>query len=659
MRTALFRTSCLVSGTLALCALHGIVSQAHAYNVERTAAGWPLRFAVSPVSVYLVARTAEGVPLERQEQTLLRAIDAWNDASADGALLRYGGLVRDWPGHDLAVALDDNFVLRSGEFLGRVQIGRSAQGSLHRAEVSVNSNDFDFAGGVFTAQGKSAFDLDVALTHLLGHALGLGHSRNPASAMFFLPILPGQSRPTQDDAAGLAFLYGEGAKGALCDACERDAQCAAGLCLAWPDGGAHCAAACATHDDCPLGWSCAAWSDGMACVPNDGHCSSDAGGRPLGERCWSDLGCASGFCQSDGLSGYCTSACPCAGGSCAPSAIGSVCVDRGATPLYGRCWSGSECASGFCVPAQGGGGWCAAPCATGCAPGERCDGDWCVPAAQEGPGGLAVGWPCATALDCASGQCADVGGRFARACTAQCQFSTDCPAGTGCTTSASNARCVAAPTAPFGIGQPCTTAGTCGSARVCDLGAQVAGYGVCRASCDPFSADATCAGGERCVGLGDGTGVCRPSLGGLGTEGTACGPDQPCRADLICAGPQPEAATCRPDCLISEGTGCSGEQTCLPVAVDAQTGVCGEADEQVGAWPASAASGSNWAARAVDAGDLVRASAARRGPDAPEADAAGCAAARGPSAAIGWFAAAASLLVAAVRRRVVRRSPQA
>lgn len=594
------------------------------YNVERTDAGWPLRFGVWPVSVYLVAKDTAQVSAAQQEQTLQAAIEAWNTVAPDGALLRYGGLVRSWPGHDLAVALDDQFVVRGGEFLGRVRIARGEAGRLLRGEISVNSADFDFGGGFGSAAGKSAFDLQVALHHLLGHALGLAHSRQESAAMFFLPILPTQSLPTKDDAAGIQLLYGEAAaSGGLCDACERDDQCAGGLCLSWPDGAAYCASACATHNDCPLGWSCAAWKDGLACLPNDGHCHPDRGDRPLSERCWSDAGCESGFCQSDGGAGFCTAGCPCAGASCTPSAIGAICVDRGGTPNYGRCWSGGDCASGFCLPAQGGGGWCASPCASGCAPGERCDGDWCVPASGSGPGGLGVGWPCATALDCASGRCEATGGRFSLACTATCTVSTDCPAGTGCTTSQTASRCVASPVTPFALGQPCATAGSCGQTRLCDLQEPLAGWGVCRNRCDPFATTDPCGSGERCVGLGDGTGICRPAQGGLGVPGQACSPASPCRADLICAGAEPQSATCRVDCLLDDDAGCQPDEVCLATTAASPTGVCGEEAEVVQFWSTPGPSYTNWAARAVDGSGLVAVGEVRRGSDAPEAPA-GC-----------------------------------
>lgn len=645
------RTPALVVAVVAALSLVPLELQAH--EVLRSAEGYALHFEAWPVPVYLISSDADDLLLVNQESILLSTIATWNEASPVGALLRYGGLTPRWPGYGITIRLDDGFEQAGTEFLGKLQVRRGAKGALRRVEVSVNSSYFDYSGAAFTAPGKVPFDLQVAMTHLLGHALGIGHSRDSTAAMFFLPSSLSFRQPTSDDKAALALLYGGKPQGGLCDACGADADCATGMCLAWPSGASWCASTCSSHDDCPIGWSCGSWKGGLACLPNEGTCGPDSTQSWIGDRCWSDGGCASKFCQTDGGSGFCTSACPCSAGSCAASAIGSICVQRGSRAKYEPCWNGRDCNTGFCVAGTDG-GWCATPCAAGCQATERCEGDWCVPAS--GPGQLAVGWPCETALDCASGKCEALGGRFAQTCTQECALSTDCPSGTGCSTSATTSRCVATPTAPWALGQPCSAAGTCGQTRYCDLSVRVAGFGVCRAKCDPFVETATCGSGERCVSLADGSGVCEPALGGLGTPGSACSSTSPCRADLVCAGPVGGQGICRYDCLIDDKSGCASGEFCLPTATGATVGACSTDEEPLQSWPAPAPKATNWAAVELDTLDIVAVDAFVH-PEEPANSAEGCTASRASRPSGGLFGMLVALAALHLRRRRTGSAP--
>lgn len=81
------------------------------------------------------------------------------------------------------------------------------------ADIAVNAAQHDFfiaVGDRPRADGKK-YDLQNTLTHELGHALGLMHSREDELAVMYPSSAPGETckrTPASDDIAGLVELYG-------------------------------------------------------------------------------------------------------------------------------------------------------------------------------------------------------------------------------------------------------------------------------------------------------------------------------------------------------------------------------------------------------------------------------------------------------------------
>lgn len=183
----------------------------------------------------------------------------------------------------------------------------SSGGTITSADIFVN----DFSLQWSTSGDLQAFDLQSVITHELGHALGLNHSADPRTTMYFA----GQRGNTffrslsEDDIKGLCYLYPSSST------------------------------PCATTADCPMLDNPGSTANRDATVCNSGTCV--VGVRPYGGDCWEN-------------------------GDCGDS--GNVCVRYNGTPNIdpGICTRNCACPAGDeCADAPGGGTRCA-PKATAC-----------------------------------------------------------------------------------------------------------------------------------------------------------------------------------------------------------------------------------------------------------------------------------------------------
>jgi len=587
-----------------------------------------------PVSVYLRPAQQGALTPAQEETALLAALATWNAVPGTRMELVYGGVVVDKPLFDVYVAFDAKYETIGGDVPAGTKRFAGADGALTRAEIHLNSRQFHWTTKTGATDTTTA-DLQAVLTHQLGHALGLGHSRDASAAMYFYKTSAVGRTLAADDHRAARFAYAQTAKAESgpCDACATDADCTVGRCLAWPDGYRHCAAACSVSDDCALGTSCGTFADGKACLPNDLHCHADGAAAGLGQACASDLACGdTRYCQTGGSHGFCTAPCPCGPGRCVEFNMGGLCLANGKAAFGDSCVVPSDCTSGWCLASLVGGGRCTAGCVgegEPCGKGGTCSAD----GACELPGTLAIGWPCASGFDCESGTCiAFSGGKFPKACSQPCKTAGDCPAGTGCPASGGDAHCIPSGTAV--LGGPCLTPGACGSKAACD-DSPIAGVGACHAVCAPYGDDLDCPAGDRCVWVGARAatgGVCRAVAGG-GAAGSDCGPAAPCRVDLVCAGATASSATCHPDCDLQTAQGCAPGQVCAhlgAVADAAGRGACSDVEGPLVEVAAPLRLGKNFAAIQVDLPSVVPASkfvAAK--PRAKEAPTDGCRAGRG------------------------------
>lgn len=625
---------------LLAAALIAATPSALGHDLQRDERGQPLVFGDRPISVYLTTAGAPAdVNLAGQIKALQGALQAWQGVPGSHVTLRYGGLVVEPARFDIDVRFDSDFQAEGGEVLAKTLRSVDAKGQLLRAEIVLNGRDVQWSGGFLQPGRVVNADLQGVLSHQLGHALGLGHSRDRGATMYFYGTKASLRSLSADDQRGLRVLWPASptptAENGQCDACDSDAHCLPGAtCLAWPDGARHCALPCQNHDDCPIGHSCGSYNGGQACLPNDKHCKADAARSSLGGSCASDLACGDGFCQPAAPVGFCAGSCQDCGApaQCVQTNVGPLCLLRGPGVLGDPCWIPSDCKSMLCSPSVGGGGRCSQSCAAGCPSGYSCAAnDTCEKAG--GALSLPVGWPCQSGFDCASGLCrATPGARFDSVCSASCKFATDCPLGSGCSLSGEQGWCLPSSQSSGVAGQPCSASGQCAGGLVCDVG-YLPELGACRVTCDPYAAvPSECASGEVCVGLGAGKGACRPAIGGLKALNQPCSAAEPCRDDLVCAVVGGEAPRCLADCAKSLPASCAS--SCVALAGAADRGVCSAVDAAVAvAIAAAPAKSPNLFARSISLPDVVPAAKWQYGPKAAATEG-GCAAGRGGDLAL-------------------------
>ena len=578
---------------------------AWAFDALRTPGGRVVHAPRTPWPVFVQADAIDKLSVTKVQAVTLAAIDAWNSVADTRVQLSFGGLVREAPHMGVYVWLDRGFTFGNNDGIADTTLEWDDNGGLQVASIALNGVDVQWITGTSKAPGdaRPSADLQAALTHQLGHALGLSHTHDSTATMYFWGTSRAGRTLTSDDARALRFVYPatEVTASTTCDPCRSDADCAgAGRCLAWPDGFAYCAAPCKSHEDCPIGTGCGAYSSGIACLPLDGHCSADRATDNVGDPCASDFACTRSWCMPVASGqGFCTTTCagatdPSCGdnGVCNPN--GDYCVQFGDRLVGEVCRVPGDCQSADCRASTLRTGTCGQGCNGQCKSGEMCgedglcrlncssdagcpDGETCHSGVCRGP--LAVGWPCSSGYDCAVGACVALPGmRFDAVCTISCNTPADCPAGTGCSQTSKGSVCV--PGAGLTSGSPCATNLSCGKGFGCDFSAPKAGFGTCTPTCDPFGTGSDCPTG-RCAWAGDAknaAGLCR-SGGGSGGPGHACTTDSDCSLDLTCAqglgsGPDsPGPALCSRSCDPAAPL-CDAGLSCIPLAGTSARGVC-------------------------------------------------------------------------------------
>jgi hypothetical protein len=207
---SLFVATVLASGLLT-------APGARAYDLKRTSDGYPVHWGAFPVRFVMDARGPRDLGLEAAERAVLGAFRAWQGAPGSAVAFVYDGRVqRPVVGYDRDADVNHNAVTFSGDrwsyggepLAVTLTLFRRGSGELVDADIVVNEHAYVWGEGAAVDN-----DLQNALTHEVGHFLGLGHS-DTIEATMYASAAPGEIGKRTlhpDDVAAVQQLYpGEG-----------------------------------------------------------------------------------------------------------------------------------------------------------------------------------------------------------------------------------------------------------------------------------------------------------------------------------------------------------------------------------------------------------------------------------------------------------------
>jgi MYXO-CTERM domain-containing protein len=334
-------------------------------------------------------------------------------------------------------------------------------GYLYQCDIFINAVNYRWTTLATTDPRENFRDLQTALTHEVGHCMGLADVFTPTSSVMNpeFPVGSGRRALDPQDVQQVCEYYPE--DGAVGSPCSPSDPCTNGLtCIPFNDQGGtllyrYCSKGCPglNPGECPSPFSCqnstAVTGSTKAClaVPNQSV-------TQVGKECNTspDCGSATGICQTPAglpsggtawVNGYCQQ--PCNAGSTANACPGgSVCVntDPGTND---RCFKTCRPGSGDCRA-----GYTCAPLAEGdvCVPSCYADADCNNPTTatdfacrvcdrvciQNRQTGRSVGDPCTTSEQCGPEQvCFFINNHPQGICTQSCNTAAcGCPTGTTC-----------------------------------------------------------------------------------------------------------------------------------------------------------------------------------------------------------------------------------
>lgn len=189
--------------------LLALASPAEAYSLKTNAEGDALRWMQMPVSYRINPSNSSGLDETRVESLIHDAFDQWQAVSKVPLSFDYQGETNiaepDYTDNANVVYFEDNWPddWDSG-FLALTFTWSVDYGEIIAFDMAINES-FDWT----TSGEKGKHDIYNAVTHEVGHAVGMGHSE-VLEATMFADSQTGDTKKrslAEDDAQGLRYLY--------------------------------------------------------------------------------------------------------------------------------------------------------------------------------------------------------------------------------------------------------------------------------------------------------------------------------------------------------------------------------------------------------------------------------------------------------------------
>ena len=236
-----------------------------AYVGALTDQGVPLRWDRSCVVFHVNQSASADVPTDKAIDAVQQAFKAWEDVPEAYLRFVFGGITnvtvtgKDKDPHNLVVWREDpsDWTLVPSEVIADTVVTYDVEtGVIADADIELNGATFEFT----TSPENVLYDIQNAVTHEVGHLLGLDHSPVLGATMNG-QALPGELAKRDlapDDAAGAASLYPTAADPNACDESNvGDWLIKAGAAAKDTSSGS---SGCAAGSRTSKGVACAAWA---------------------------------------------------------------------------------------------------------------------------------------------------------------------------------------------------------------------------------------------------------------------------------------------------------------------------------------------------------------------------------------------------------------
>lgn len=185
-----------------------VFGPAHAWEVKTNSAGDPLHWVEVPVAYRINTDNGQGLSSDEVKGAVRGAFSSWEGVEGSHIRFDFGGETNiSQHGHEdgvNAVFFEQNWPADwDDDLLAMALTWNIDGGEIIAMDIVVNEDH------AWTTQDGQGYDLQNALTHEVGHAIGLAHTQDDLATMFGSSSMDDREKRdlAEDDEQALRFLY--------------------------------------------------------------------------------------------------------------------------------------------------------------------------------------------------------------------------------------------------------------------------------------------------------------------------------------------------------------------------------------------------------------------------------------------------------------------